>query len=258
MTARRRRKTGSGPSATALIAWIGGAPMLAGVSAGSAVSGAGHAWSPIRRPGGRAVAIGRACGLAAGTVLACGSVLASAVHVGDGSLSGGDASLPSYIPASPDAKSGAAVGYLGTAAIQRPAAAPNAVSAQAVVRTIPELRREPARVHRNNPVSIAPPAERGTVTSPTTQAPWRSPAPSADPAPSGPIAPVNPVLDPAASGVGRVAPVAGVLQPAAKRDEPPAPSSMQVEVPGTRAAAPLLKEATQPAMTMLGALLPMS
>jgi hypothetical protein len=69
---------------------------------------------------------------------------------------------------------------------------------------------------------------------------------------------VNPVLDPAASGVGRVAPVAGVLQPAAKRDEPPAPSSMQVEVPGTRAAAPLLKETTQPAMTMLGALLPMS
>jgi hypothetical protein len=33
---------------------------------------------------------------------------------------------------------------------------------------------------------------------------------------------------------------------------------MQVEVPGTRAAAPLLKEATQPAMTMLGALLPMN
>jgi hypothetical protein len=33
---------------------------------------------------------------------------------------------------------------------------------------------------------------------------------------------------------------------------------MQAVVAGTRAAAPLLKEATQPAMTMLGALLPMS
>jgi hypothetical protein len=258
MTARRRRKTGSGPSATALIAWVGGTSMVAGVSAGSAVSGAGHAWSATRRPGGRAVAIGRACGLAAGTVLACGSVLASAVQVGDGSLSGDDASLPSYIPASPDAKSGAPVGYLGTAATQRPAAAPDAVSAQAVIRTIPELRRQPARVHRNNLVSIAPPAERGAVTSSTTQAPWRSPAPSADPAPSGPIAPVNPVIEPAASGVGRVAPVAGVLQPGVKRDEQPAPSSTQAVVLRTRAAAPLLKDATQPAMTMLDALLPMS
>src|ERR671916_1479683 len=116
MTARRRRKTGSGPSATALIAWVGGAPMVAGASAGTVVSGSGHAWSPIRRPGGRAVAIGRACGLAAGTVLACGSVLASAVHVGDGSLSGGDASLPRYFPANPGAKFWAAVGYLGTGA----------------------------------------------------------------------------------------------------------------------------------------------
>jgi hypothetical protein len=255
MTARRRRKTGSGPSATALIAWVGGAPMVAGASAGTVVSGAGHAWSPTRMPGGRAVAIGRACGLAAGTVLACGSVLASAVHVGDGSLTREDASLPSYIPTSPDTKSGAPIGYLGTVAAQRPAAAPDAVSAQAVVRTIPELRRRPAQVHRNNPASITESAEPVTATSPTTQAPWRSPAPSADPAPSGPIAPVNPVLDPAASGVGRVAPVSGVLQPAAKRDEQPAPSSTQAMVPGTQAAAPLLKEATQPAMTMLGALL---
>src|SRR5918997_913673 len=256
MTAGRRRKTGSGPSATALIAWVGGAPMVAGVSAGTA-AGAGHAWSPTRMPRGPAAAIGRAFGLAAGTVLACGSVLASAVHVGDGSLTRGDASLPSYIPASPDAQSGAPVGYLGTVAAQRPAAAPDAVSAQAVVRTIPELRRQPVQVHRNNPASITGPAERDTATSPTTQAPWRSPAPSADPAPSGPIAPVNPVLDPAASGVGRVAPVPSVLQPAAKRDEQPAPSSTQAMVPGTQAAAPLLEEATQPAMTMLGALLPM-
>ena len=107
-------------------------------------------------------------------------------------------------------------------------------------------------------MSITAPAERGTATSPTTQAPWRSPASSADPAPSGPIAPVDPVLDPAASGVGRVAPVAGVLQPGVKREDQPAPASTQAVVAGTRAAAPLLREATQPAMTMLGALLPMS
>ena len=258
MTARRRRKPGSGPSATALIAWVGGASMVADVSAGTADSGAGHAWSPTRMPGGRAVLVGRACGLAAGTVLACGSVLASAVHVGDGSLTREDASLPSYIPAGPDAQSGTPAGYPGMAAAQRPPAAPDAVRAQAVARTIPELRQQRARVHRNNPMSITAPAERGTATSPTTQAPWRSPASSADPAPSGPIAPVDPVLDPAASGVGRVAPVAGVLQPGVNREDQPAPASTQAVVAGTRAAAPLLREATQPAMTMLGALLPMS
>lgn len=258
MTARRRRKTGSGPSATALIAWVGGTPVVAGVSTGTAASGAGHAWSPTRRPGGRAVAIGRACGLAAGTVLACGSVLASAVHVGDGSLAGEDASRPSYTPVDREAGPGAPAGYRDAAAVQRPAVAPESVSAQAVARSIPELRRQPARVHRNNPVSLNASPERDTATSPTTQTPWRSPAPSADPAPSGPIAPVNPVLDPAASGVGRVAPVAGVLQPAAKRDEQPAPAGTQAVLPATQAAPPLLKEATQPAMTMLGPLLPTS
>ncbi len=254
MTARRRRKTGSGPSATALIAWVGGAQM-AGVSAGTVVSGADHAWPPTRMSGGRAILIGRACGLAAGTVLACGSVLASAVHVGDGSLTGEDVSLPSYIPPAPDAGSDASDAYRGTFADRAPAA-PDAVSAQAVARTIPELDPQPARVHRNNPVSLNAPAERGAATSPTTQAPWRSPAPSADPAPNGPIAPVNPVLDPAASGVGRVAPVVGVLQPAAQRDQRPAVSSVQAVVPRTSAATPLVREATQPAMTMLGALLP--
>jgi len=140
------------------------------------------------------------------------------------------------------------------AAAQRPPAAPDAVRPQAVARTIPELRQQRARVHRNNPMSITAPAdERGTATSPTTQAPWRSPAPSADPVPSRPIAPVDPVLDPAASGVDRVAPVAGVLQPRVKREGQPARANTQAVVAGTRAAAPLLKEATQPAMTMLGA-----
>jgi hypothetical protein len=52
--------------------------------------------------------------------------------------------------------------------------------------------------------------------------------------------------------------VAGVLQPGVKRDEQPAPSGTQAVALRTRAAAPLLKDATQPAMTMLDALLPMS
>ncbi|MGH3480945.1 MAG: hypothetical protein ACRDQD_29465 [Nocardioidaceae bacterium] len=68
---------------------------------------------------------------------------------------------------------------------------------------------------------------------------------------------MSPVLDPAASGVGRVAPVDGVLEPAAPRDEQPAPSGIQAVVPATQAVVPLVQEATQPAMTMLGGLLPM-
>ncbi|MGH3921943.1 MAG: hypothetical protein ACRDTT_03570 [Pseudonocardiaceae bacterium] len=75
---------------------------------------------------------------------------------------------------------------------------------------------------------------------------------------------MSPVLDPAASGVDRVAPVDGVLEPAAPRDEQPAPSSIQAVVPAaqavvpaTQAVVPLVEDATQPAMTMLGGLLPM-
>ncbi|MGH3814880.1 MAG: hypothetical protein ACRDUV_20945 [Pseudonocardiaceae bacterium] len=255
MTARRRRKSGSGPSATALIAWVGGAQAAVGASAGTAVSGV-HAWSSSRVPGGRAILVGRAFGLAAGTVLACGSVLASAIHVGDGSLTGEGASLPSHTPADPAAVSGAPAGYGGAAAAERVPAAPVAVSAQAFARTSPALPPRPARVHRNNPVSVAVPAEPSPAPD-TARSPWRSSAPPDGPAPAGPIAPVSPVLDPAASGVDRVAPVDGVLEPAAPRDEQPAPSSIQAVVSATQAVVPLVEDATQPAMTMLGGLLPM-
>ena len=247
MTARRRRKSGSGPSATALIAWVGGAQRAVGAPAGTAVSGA-HSWSSRRRSGGRAILAGRAFGLAAGTVLACGSVLASAVHVGDGSPTGEGAFLPSLPPAAPSVGSGTPGEYGGTASAERVSAAPAPVSAQAFVRTGPALRPQPAQVHRNNPVSLDVPAEDGAAPH-TAQSPWRSPAPPADDASTGPMAPVNPVLDPAASGVGRVAPVGGVLEPAAPREEQPAS-------PRSQAVVPLVEEATQPAMTMLGALLP--
>ncbi|MGH4011508.1 MAG: hypothetical protein ACRDTH_25645 [Pseudonocardiaceae bacterium] len=255
MTARRRRKLGSGPSATALIAWVGGAQTATGTPPGTAVSGV-HAWSSSRLPGGRAIFVGRALGLAAGTVLACGSVLASAVNVGDGSLTREGAALPSHTPAGPAAVSGTPDGYGATASAERVPAAPVAVSAQAFARTSSASPARPVRVHRNTPVSVDVPAEQSPAPDTAQQPPWRSSAPPADHAPAGPIAPVSPVLDPAASGVGRVAPVDGVLEPAARRDERPAPSSLQAAVVATQAVAPLVEEATQPAMTMLGGLLP--
>lgn len=255
MTTRRRRKLGSGPSATALIAWVGGTRTVSGASAGAAVSGV-HAWSSSRLPGGRAILVGRAFGLAAGTVLACGSVLASAVQVGDGSLTGKGEFLPSHPPDAPGAGSSASDGYGVSASTERMSAAPVPVSAQALARKVPAQQLRPARVHRNNPVSVGVP----TDPSPPSQAgqpPWRSSAPSADQAPTNPIAPVNPVLDPAASEVGRVAPVGGVLEPATARDKPTrkAPASSRA-VARTRAVAPLVEKATQPALTMLDGLLP--
>lgn len=253
MTARRRRKLGSGPSATALIAWVGGAQTVAGAPTRAAVSGV-HAWSSSRSLGGRAIVVGRAFGLAAGTVLACGSVLASAVQVDDGPLTGKGASLPSYPPVAPDAGSGALDGYGGSVSAARMSAAPVAVSAQAFARKTPAQPLRAARVHRNNPVSVDVPADHSPPPQ-AAQTPWRSSAPPADQTPTGPIAPVNPVLDPAASGVGRVAPVGGVLEPPASRDKRTVPSSIQTAVP-TQAVVPLVEEATQPAMAMLGGLLP--
>ncbi len=257
MTARRRRKSGSGPSATALIAWVGGGQVVADAPAGALVSGV-HAWSSARRPGGRALLVGRACGLAAGTVLACGSVLAGAVSVGDGSLVGEDAPLPSYTPVGPDAGFGPD-GYRRQAPAYGAAAAPDAVRAQALAGTGSALRQRSGQVHRNNPVSFDVPAEHGPPP-PTPQHPWGAPPSSAGQAPSGPISPVKPVkpvLDPAASGVERIAPVGGVLAPTA-REEQPRPSTMQTVLPGTHVVVPLVDKATQPAMSMLSALLPIT
>jgi hypothetical protein len=212
MTARRRRKSGSGPSATALIAWVGGAQ----TAAGTTVSGV-HAWSSRWLPGGRAILIGRAVGLAAGTVLACGSVLASAVQVGDDSLTGKGAPLPSRIPVdrgvvpgTPDSSGGMALAAGGPAV-------PVAISPQAFPRTGPASSPRPARVHRNNPVALDVPAEHDSPPE-AAKPPWHSPAPPAGQGPSSPIVPVSPVLDPAAAGVGRVAPV-DVLEPPDRRAE---------------------------------------
>jgi hypothetical protein len=212
MTARRRRKSGSGPSATALIAWVGGA--RAGVTDGDAmpVTVAGSAPTD-RTVGGRAILVGRACGLAAGTLLACGSVLVGATHAGDGSLATDTAPLLNSLPAEP----GATVGMPGEFEADMPSepspADPEPVRAQAVAVQSPAAAPRSGRVRRNAPVSVEMPAE--APQHPETAPQPGHPAPSAaGRAPAAPVAPINPVLDPATRGVGEVAPVGGVLQPA--------------------------------------------
>ena len=212
MTARRRRKMGSGPSATALIAWVGAEQPSVGapVSMIDVIDSA----SCARLPGGRTILLGRACGLAAGTVLACGSVLAGATHVGEDSLVGDSASLLSHTPAPPSA--GTSERHLPHAPAGRTSAAPVMVSAQVVAGRSPAPYSRLGRVRRNTPVSVDMPTDVPTQASPHSgagQQPWVSSSPPAGHAASGPIAPVRPVLDPAAERVGRVVPVEGVLAP---------------------------------------------
>jgi hypothetical protein len=209
MTARRRRKSGSGPSATALIAWVGArqtaisAPISAPVSV---IEGEQAA----RVPRSRAVLVGRACGVAAGTLLACGSVLASATHVGDGSLAGNSMPLPNRTPVT------LGVGNPDEPRADAPTnpapAAPELVSAQTVADNSPALHPRLGQVRRNNPAFVTTPAAPSRQAS-TGQRPRVSPAPAAGQARRSPIAPVAPVLDPATNRVGRVAPVGGVLTP---------------------------------------------
>jgi hypothetical protein len=287
MTARRRRKSGSGPSAAALIAWVGGAPPGVGEPASAPVSVI-DGGSYGRVLGGRAILVGRACGLAAGTLLACGSVLAGAIHVGDGSFAGDSEPLLNHTPAVPGA--GTLDEHRGNVPAGRTSVAPDVVSAQAVAATIPAPRTKLGCVRRNNPVSLGMPAEPSRDSG-TAQQPWGSPPPATGHAPSGPIAPVSPVLDPAAKGISRVAPVGGVLapsNPSAKGagsphneqarshwDEPavsPRDERASLSTSGALAAVkrvvapvhsviqpaiqPATQPATQPAMAMLTSLLP--
>ncbi len=226
MTARRRRKSGSGPSATALIAWVGarqtaiGAPMSAPVSVV-------HGGDTPGMPRNRAILVGRACGVAAGTLLACGSVLVSATQPGEGPLHGNNAPSPYRTPvalgdSNPD-------GYRADVSTERPPAAPELVSTQTVAESSQPIHPGLGEVRRNNPDSVVAPAAPSQPSSSDQQS-WVSPPPAAGHAPSSPIAPVAPVLDPATKRVGRVAPVGGVLAPTtpsgeqtgSSRDEPAA------------------------------------
>ncbi len=210
MTTRRHRKSGSGPSATALIAWVNGGQSMAG----AAVSGA-HAWSSGRAPSGRALLVGRACGLAAGTLRACGSVLAGAVQVGDGSL-GDRVLLPSYTPAGPATASGSGgYGEPAAADAESAAPAPDAVHPQSLAGTGGAGHPRYGLVHRNKPVSVTAAAQPGSP-APTAQQSWSSPPSAGRPAATDPIEPMRPVLRPAASGLSQIG---EVLAPGSPRDQ---------------------------------------
>jgi hypothetical protein len=287
MTARRRRKTGSGPSAAALIAWVGGAQsrLAEPVSASLSVPDGG---SCDRVSVGRAVRAGRACGLAAGTVLACVSVLVGAAYVGDGSPAGESASPFRGALTVPMAGVGTANEYRGNDyrghfSAGRTSTVPDMVSAQAVAGANPAPRARLGRVRRNTPVSLDRPAEAHR-SSAAAQRPC-SPPPSADPALSGPVTVVTPLLGPTAKQVGRVAPVGEVLTPtdprgrqagrphddqagslrgeavAGPRDELASLSPTGGSTAVKRLIAPVrnvLQPAAQPAMVRLASVLPLS
>jgi hypothetical protein len=210
MTARRRRKSGSGPSASALIAWVGGTRVGFATHEGAPISMIDDAPAD-RVAGGRAVLLGRACGLTAGTLLAFGSVLIGATNVGDGSLAGESAPLLNPLPALavPNA----------TAPAEPVSAVPDQVSAQAVTGPAQTLHPRLGQVRRNAPRSFGVSAEEPS-TDPGTAQQVGTPPPSAqghtppgsitpvspgqvNPGPVNP-GPVNPVLDPATQGVDRV------------------------------------------------------
>ena len=211
MTARRRRKSGSGPSATALIAWVGARQAAISAPMGAPVAVIQGGGQTARMARSRAVLVGRACGVAAGTLLACGSVLVSATHTGEGSLSGNSAPLPHRTPVALEPSN--ADEYRGDAPTERSATPPpELVSAQTVAESGQALHPSLGQVRRNNPDSVnapIPPGRRST----NDQRPRVSPPAAARPAPRRPIARVAPVLAPATQQVGRVAPVGRVLAP---------------------------------------------
>lgn len=169
-----------------------------------------------RMAGGRAIFLGRACGLAAGTLLACGSVLAGATQVGDGSEPQRSAPLLNPTTTDPDATAGAATDPRADTPAEPAFAAPDVVSVQAVSEPSPPRHTQLGPVRRNSPVALDIPADEPIQNS--SAAEQSSQSSPAAPAPQDPItpvrpAPVSPVLDPAAEEVGRVAPVGGVLPP---------------------------------------------
>ena len=284
MTARRRRTSGSGPSATALIAWVGAPRTALNEPAETPVSVIGSE-AGDRITGGRAILFGRACGLAAGTLLACGSVLVGATHVGDGSLATDSASLRKSTPITPGTIAGDPAELRADAPAEPAPAAPDPVRAQAVADPSPVVAPRLGRVRRNTPMSVDMPVDTAAQRPFTSQRP-RNASPSApDRAPAAPIAPISPVLDPATGDVGRVAPVGGILaptnpsvdsadshnssplngQPSPRRDERTALGAVEtvntVVAPLDNAIQPVTKQpliqpATQPAMAMLTSLLP--
>lgn len=274
MTARRRRKSGSGPSATALIAWVGGTgfgtdhegrtvPSGLAVSSGPSDLPASFADGPAH---GRPPLGGKARGLAAGALLACGSVLAVAVHAADSS-GPQKATSPGLVTVKPGAVSG---GFAAAPAAADSAAPPAVTSAQSftgtqipsgsVPRNVPRFvdapRTAPDEPRRPAPLAM-PGAEPGQATEHSV---GRTVAPVTEPvvrAPETVVGAVGAMVasqdrnSTSAGGLSRLAAPGPLLEqfvPAAQ-----APIDAAVTPLDDDAVVPL-QEGVQPAMTMLSPL----
>ncbi len=254
MTARRRRKSGSGPSATALIAWVGGA----GVDHEGTAAYTGVPVSSAAAIDSRPPLVGRARGLAVGTLLACGSVLAVAVHAADSS-GPQEPGTSGLFTAGPGVVSG---GYGATALPVRSAAAPAVTSAQSVART--DVR--PGVVHRNAPQFVDVP--RAAPAEPQRPAPLampdRGPSPERDPVRRA----VAPVADPVTQAPKTVVGAAEkMITPQDRASTPTSPVVQQVVPAAQDVVSPAgdvltsvrdvvapLQQGAQPAMAMLSPL----
>jgi hypothetical protein len=245
MTARRRRKPGSGPSATALIAWVGGAkpgrPASASVSSSQASLAilAPYSSAPFA---GRA----RARSLAAGTLLACGSVLAVGVHAADSSPPREKPAPASGLATTPDAGSGGSAAQTPLAAAARPVAAPAAGGLWTLGG--PEVRA--GKVHRNAPLFVGGSADPSFPSAELSQ-----PVPLGLPVPerAGPLGPVERTGAPVAEVQRTVSAVMHGLAIPLTRETPVGPVVQQAVPVGSEAAA-LLAPVTEPAMSMLAPL----
>lgn len=275
MTARRRRKSGSGPSATALIAWVEGTgygPENSGTWLSDRAYQTGSAAVPPAET--RPPLVGRARGLAAGTLLACGSVLAVTVHAAD-SAGPARAATPDLVTVDPGAVSR---GQAATPAVSATTAPPAVTSAQslggaqvragAVPRNVPRAIDVPRAVS-SRPQQVPsrmPGADRGQ------QVPERDPVERAiEPVTQAPRTVVGAVgdliapKDRSVSSSGSVSPTGSVARqagPASGALLEQAVPAVQIPVeevltPLQQAAAPLqdagavLDEGFQPALTML-------
>lgn len=253
MTARRRRKSGSGPSATALIAWVAGEGAGAErgrVSDAPTVPG-------FRTPPARSSFTARGRGLAAGALLACGSVLAVAVHAADSALPPSAGDLPSgLVTASPDDVSG------GSSATQLAVARPPSASSAGVSQTTGDNHIRSGPVVRNTPLaldSLSAPMSTGSTSTGWTSAGSVSTAPTANGSQS---------LPPSAPETSTAQGDTPVSHPVERRAAPLAHTPERAGSTGEQLAAPVAQESapvggliaraggegTQPAVTMLSPL----
>lgn len=213
MTTRHHRKSGSGPSALALIAWVksteGGSDRLAS-----------NVWSGVphlaaQSADSRTLLVGRARGFAAATLLACGSVLAVAGHAADSSSRPLQSLHPGLVTTGPGEVSGGyAARRLAVAVLSTPVfstaglatAGPAATSAQVFAATVPRP------VHRNPPLAV------GEAGEPPSKAYLPVPLALPDAAGPGQSSPIEDEAAPAEEVLARlehlVTPVAEGTQPA--------------------------------------------